>query len=402
MEPIAVGFWGAFFGCAVLALVGSLLAFTRSARRVALMGSLAAFMSAAYALVFLGWVPGATGDILQRLQSATALASAAVLAVLLFLLLGTFSDPQSFRRSRLGIAAAALAAFAASCAVPAADALRLAISLAFLTAAGALVASAASARRGERAGWMTLVALPCVCVGMAVLDWHAFHPDRTPWPWHALAAVTGIAYLFCIAVAMWTRYSYLIEVSKVMTHGPNFDPVTSMTAYEAGNPLPELKGRAADGRTIGIIAVSISNLKLLEELHGRAAYNHALFVCATRLRRTAPPEAELGRLREDGFFLFFRRDPDPERLVETARQLLQRLARPVKLGTSREIQQLEESGAAWQASLGIGVLIESGPVDIEVSLAGARAMSRTAWGFASRMAWYDEVSSEIAELPALG
>jgi len=41
-------------------------------------------------------------------------------------------------------------------------------------------------------------------------------------------------------------------------------------------------------------------------------------------------------------------------------------------------------------------------VDIDVALAGARAMSRTAWGFPSRMAWYDEASSEIAELPATG
>jgi hypothetical protein len=34
-----------------------------------------------------------------------------------------------------------------------------------------------------------------------------------------------------------------------------------------------------------------------------------------------------------------------------------------------------------------------------VAVAGARAMSRTAWSYASRVAWYDEDSRQIAELP---
>jgi hypothetical protein len=50
--------------------------------------------------------------------------------------------------------------------------------------------------------------------------------------------------------------------------------------------------------------------------------------------------------------------------------------------------------------VGIGVLMESTSAPLEVSAAGARAMSRTAWSYPSRMAWFDEAAGTIAELPA--
>jgi hypothetical protein len=40
MDPLAIGFWGAFFGSVALMLAGSLAAFARSLPRVALMASL--------------------------------------------------------------------------------------------------------------------------------------------------------------------------------------------------------------------------------------------------------------------------------------------------------------------------------------------------------------------------
>ena len=51
-----------------------------------------------------------------------------------------------------------------------------------------------------------------------------------------------------------------------------------------------------------------ANLYALEQLHGRAAFNHALFVCAGRLRRVVPQNVEMGRLGEDGFLPFIRRE----------------------------------------------------------------------------------------------
>jgi GGDEF domain-containing protein len=399
MESVAVGFWGAFFGCAAVAFAAALLAFTRSARRVALVGSLAAALSATYALVFLGWLPVESREILQRLQALTAIASGAGLAVALFLLLGTFRKPESVTRASWVIATLAVIAFALAWLIPAPGALGLAIAVVAAITVVALVAAAASARSGESAGWLTLAALLCTCVATAVLDWYAFQPQRIPWQLHAISAVCGIVYLLCIAVAMWTRYAYLIEVSKVMTEGPNFDPITRMPSYEVGEPMHEL---ASTGQELawGMIAVCVSNMKMLEDLHGRAAYNHALFVCATRLRRMALPGAELARLREDGFLLLFRHAADPHQLIGHARQLMQRLSRPVVLGTSRDIQHLEESDAVWSATVGIGVLMEAANAQLEVSAAGARAVSRTALSYPSRMAWFDEAAGEIAELPA--
>lgn len=401
MELEAVGFWGAYFGSTALALVAALLAFTRSARRIAFSGALAAVMSAFYTLVFLGWIPVADRETLERLQALTAVASAAVLAILLFMMLGTFQRPGALARARRLAAVFTLVAFVLAWMVPANDALLFGIAVAFAMAVAALMASVASMRRGERTGRLTLAALAFVCTGMSILDWHAFHPDSTPWPLHAISAVAGMAYLLCIAVAIGTRYAYLIEVSKVMTRGPNFDPVTSMPSYAAGQRIGEpLTG--ADGKMCGIIVVSISNLKMLEELHGRSAYNHALFVCASRLRSMDLPGIEFARLREDAFLLFARHPRDAEQMVRFARRVLQRLSRRVVLGTSAAITELEGSRAVWEANVGIGVLVEPLGEDPAVTVAGARAMSRTAWSYASRIAWYDEAAGAMAEVPAMG
>ena len=76
-----------------------------------------------------------------------------------------------------------------------------------------------------------------------------------------------------------------------------------------------------------------------------------------------------------------------------------RLARPVRLGTSHEMQRIEEEGALWEAALGIGVIVEQGAVNLEIAIAGARSMARTAWSFASGIAWYEDASGSVAELP---
>src|SRR5262245_58836798 len=57
MDPIAAGFWGAFFGTAALMLALSLAAFVRSQKRVALLAGLAALISAGFAAAYLGWMP---------------------------------------------------------------------------------------------------------------------------------------------------------------------------------------------------------------------------------------------------------------------------------------------------------------------------------------------------------
>jgi GGDEF domain-containing protein len=148
---------------------------------------------------------------------------------------------------------------------------------------------------------------------------------------------------------------------------------------------------------IGVIVVSIGNLYTLENLHGRSALNHALFVCAGRLRSCVPNDVEMGRLAEDGFLLLVR-GSSPDRLVELCRLLARRLSRPVVLSTSPA--DIENGRAPWVAQVGVGLLATTAQVRPSAAVAMARAMSRTAWSYRSRVAWHDEASGNIAELPA--
>ena len=399
MDVIAAGFWGAFFGAAALALAGALLAFTHAARRVALTGSSSVIVASAYALLFLGWVPHVRLEVLERMQALTAIASAAVLALLLFMLLDTFRKPESVARARRIVLTLAVLAGVAAWFTPARDALEIGIGASFTMAAAAIVASVSSARHGEQAGWLALAALLFMSVALAGLDHHALYPERSTWPLHAASAVSGIAFLACISMAMWSRYSYLIEVGAVMTQGPGFDPITRMPAYDPGRSSASEVFPGFDRRPCAIIVISIPNMHMLEELHGRAAFNHALFVCASRLRRLALPGVEYALL-PDGFVLVCPHPSEVQRLVQHVRLLAQRLSRPVLLGTTRDIAALEASGRIWEAQPGLGLTLEPGKVRLELAIAGARAMSRTAWSYASRMAWYDEAAQQIAELPA--
>jgi len=46
------------------------------------------------------------------------------------------------------------------------------------------------------------------------------------------------------------------------------------------------------------------------------------------------------------------------------------------------------------------VLATTAQVRPSAAVKMARAMARTAWSYASRVAWHDQASGEIAELPA--
>ncbi|MBA2673979.1 hypothetical protein [Ramlibacter sp.] len=91
---------------------------------------------------------------------------------------------------------------------------------------------------------------------------------------------------------------------------------------------------------------------------------------------------------------------DLQRLVHLARQVHERLVRPVSLSTSRKVADLDTGGTAWVAEAGVGVLAASTRVRPSQAVATARDMARTAWTYPSRLAWYDQAAGEIAELPA--
>jgi GGDEF domain-containing protein len=149
---------------------------------------------------------------------------------------------------------------------------------------------------------------------------------------------------------------------------------------------------------VGVAVISIGNLYTLEKLHGRAALNHALFVCASRLRRCVPADVEMGRLGDDGFLLLVRATTDTQRLVQMGRLVAERLSRPVKLSTSAA--DLEDGQAHWVAQVGVGILATTAQVKPSAAVAMAGAMSRTAWSYATRVAWHDQAAGQIAELPA--
>ena len=399
MHTVAVAFWGAFFGTVSLLLVVALIAFSRSARRVAATGSFSALLSGLYVLVFLGWVPVGDPDVLLRLQAHMAAVCAAVLGLFLLWTVGELRDRRRAAHANIAMAALLATVLVAGWALSAEGALVLSTAMASFIVAICLAASLGSALRGAQFGWAAVGGLLCMSVTIAGLTRHAFEPEQVDWSLHVATAIAAIGYVTTIAGALWLRYSFLIALRDAMKHGPAFDPVTRLRSRVETDAMVGDAFLQAGERSLGVLVVSIANLMALEQLHGRSAYNHALFICASRLRRLVPPGAELGRLGEDAFLILLRNAGGGRHMASLAHLLAVRLARPVSLGTSRDMAALEDRRTEWVADIGVGVLVTMPDMRPPVAVAGARAMSRTAWSYASRVAWYDEVSRQITELP---
>ena len=402
MDPLAVAFWGAFFGTVALMLAASLAAFVRSLQRVALTAALSAVISALFAVAYLGWLPVGDAGAEARLLAHVAAICAAVLGMMLLAMLGLMRTSAVRRRFRLRMGAATVAVIAVGWLLEPMEALALSSVMAFGVGAFALVICVRSALRGDRLAWMAVSGVGFMLVALSGLSWIALYRDGAPLLAHAVSAVSGMAYLATMATALWTRYSYLIELREIMAQGPAYDPVTRMRSHaETGQMVGAAFFRhEGEAKPVGVIVVSIGNLYTLENLHGRAAVNHALFVCASRLRRCVPVNVAMGRLSDDGFLLLMRNPGHQGALEQLARQVAARLTRPVGLGTSREPGHLDTEGLQWVADLGVGVLQAQPQVRPASAISLTRAMSRTAWSYASRIAWFDQAAGQIAELPA--
>jgi GGDEF domain-containing protein len=403
MDALAIGFWGAFFGSVALMLAGSLAAFARSLQRVALTAALSALVSALFVVAYLGWLPIADPAAETRLLAHIAVLVAVTLGLMLLAMLGVMRHPATARRIRNGMIALATLVLGAGWTLEAAASLALSSLMAFGVGAAMLVTCVRSARRGDRLAWVAVSGVSCMLVAVTGLGWIALHREGVPWTVHAVTALASMAYLATMAVALWIRYSYLIELREVVAHGPSYDPITRMRTHaETGQMvgLAFFRQHEDVDRAVGVAVVSIGNLYTLENLHGRAALNHALFVCASRLRRCIPADVEVGRLGDDGFLLLVRAPAEAHRLVQLGRLVAVRLSRPVKLSTSAAPADLEEGQAHWVAQVGVGILVTTAQVQPSTAVSMARAMSRTAWSYATRVAWYDRASGRIAELPA--
>jgi GGDEF domain-containing protein len=400
MDKVAAGFWGAFFCTALLMLVLSLAAFRRSHRRVALMAALASAISAAFVVAYLGLLP-LPADAQARLLAHVAVFTAVALALMLMSTMGMLRQTTVGRRGIAGLMGGGALVLLVGWLLDAQQAFALSSAASFAIGTVMLVATTRGAMRGDRAGWTAVTGLFFMLLALAGLTWIAVS-GSTDWPVHALSASAAVAYLCVIATVLWARYSYLLELSEVLAHGPSYDPVTRMRSHsETGQMVGDVFFRRnAEARPIGVIAVCMANLYALENLHGRAAFNHALFVCAGRLRRCTPQNVEMGRLGEDGFLLLVPNTPDVERLGRLAQQIRDRLVRPVSLSTSPDPMRMEGRATNWVAELGIGVLGTSTQVRPSQAVATARAMARTAWSYPSRMAFFDQEAEQIAELAA--
>jgi GGDEF domain-containing protein len=399
MDRVAAGFWGAFFCTATLMLAISLAAWARSQRRVALMAALTSLASATFVIAYLGWLP-IEGPAEARVLAHVAMATAVGLGAMLMSSFGLLRQHAVGRQATGLLLGAGAAVLAIGWFLDAGQALALSSLSAFGVGSVMLVIAARGARRGDRSGWTFVSGIAFMLVALAGLSSIALN-RALPWPVHAISAVAGVAYLVVIASVLWSRYSYLLELSEVMAHGPSYDPVTRMRSHsETGQMIGEVFfNRDAEARPIGVVAICIGNLYALENLHGRAAFNHALFVCAGRLRRCVPQNVEMGRLGEEGFVLLVPNAPDVERLANLARVLRERLSRPVRLSTRRDPAGLDAADTSWVAEVGIGVLNTNTQVRPSQAVSTARAMAQTAWSYSSRLAFFDLEAGQIAELP---
>ncbi len=402
MHAIAIGFWGAFFGTAALLLIGALAAFVQSHHRVALTAALAAGVSALFVVTYLGWLPIADPDHDARLVAHVGIFTAVMLGLMLLLDLGLLRERETRRRILAGMSALAVLLVGVSWLLNPRQAVTYGTMVAFAFTLIALVVGIRSARRGDRIAWFGVIGVSCLLFALAGGIWIVRDRQGVPWQVHAASATAGMAYLIGIGVMMWQRYSYLIELREVLAQGPRYDPITRMQSTGAtGHMIAQAFGRHQQTpvRPLILIGVAIGNLYALEKLHGRASLNHALFVCASRLRRWVPADIEMGRLFDDGFLLISRNARDLDRLVKLGRDVAQRLSRPVVLRTSAGEEA--EGQTAWAAQVGVGLLATTASAQPAAEVAKVRDMSRTAWSFASRVAWHDPASNVIAELPAL-
>ena len=404
MTQFAIGFWGGYFGAAALMLAGSVFAFIRSLRRVAFNAALSAMASAFFVLAFLGALPIADADTLARFLAHVASAVSAILAYLLFSILGLLRQPGLRHRTRQALAALAAAVMLAGWLIAPQQALGLSLAMAYLLGLLALSLSLRSAWRGDRLAWVAVSGVFFMLLALAGLGWIALDRVHVPWPVHAVSAVAGTAYLATMSSALWIRYAYLIELHQVMAYGPSYDPLTRMRSHSGtANMVGAAFKRYRDEPVpLGVIVVSIANLPVLEKLYGPAAMNHALFICAGRLRRVVPAHVEMGRLAGDGFLLLMRNCRDSGLLLQLARTVQARLAKPVVLKTNLESASLGEPQTHWAAEVGVGVQrVSRSDARASAAVAKGRDMSRTAWTYPSRVAWYDERSGEIVDMPEL-
>jgi len=401
MQPFVAALWGAAFGTSGLLLAGAVAAWLASLRRMALLAITGTVLYATFAASYLGLLPGIDAATRLRCEGTVFMVCGVLLGHLVLAMIGHLRVPAVARRWRTMIYGYGVVIVGASGLLPPMAGFALCTAGGFIIGAVALALSLRRAQRGDRLAGVNIVGVVSICISSAALTHIALDPD-SPWWVHAVGAIAGVVYQCVIALVLWLRFSYLIELRRVIAHGPAYDPVTRMRTHSETTQMVGLAffDNANEGSLVGVIAVSIGNLLMLERLHGRAAVHHGLFVSAGRLRRALPGDVETGRLGDDGFLVLVRDVDDVGEIVDIGHELVRRLTRPVALSTSTEPGELESGQARWVAQVGVGIVVADAAHRPSDAIAQARSMSRAAWSFPSCVAWQDD-SGHVAEAPQL-
>ena len=402
MEKLAIGLWGCFFGVVIGLLAGSLFAYARSLRRIALNSAMYALSSALYVAAFLGMLPNGTAQTQTLFLALVTLLVSAVLIYLLFAVLDLTKSRLARQRIIAALCGLLLVALVWGWQLAPKDFLILGTAIAGLLGLIALGIAVKKALSGDRQAWAVAFAICCMLVTLVGLSAIAHAGAQASWSLHAISALAATLYMVVMALVLWSRYAYLVELHKIIAYGPGYDAVTRMRTHaETGQMVgAAFKSFRTKPQPMGIVVLTIANLYALEQLHGVQALNHALFVCAARLRRTVPRQMEMGRLGRDGFVLVMPHCKQSARLIEIAQAVQARLRRSVSLSTTHHAARIETDNTVWVADIGVGVLMVSDPESRgSAAISLGMRMSRTAISYTSRIAWFDHSTGETVELP---
>ena len=402
MNKYVFGFWGAYFGAIVLMLAGAAFALTHNLRLIAGNAALAAVASALFVMAFLGAFPIKDVDNLNRWLAVLTIGVAALLFYFLLSIFGVLRRPKLPLQTKSVLLILSAVVMGAGAVETPQRALALSLTVGGALGLLALVLSFRRALRGDRQAWVVVAGVFCMLLALAGLGLIALDRTQQSWQLHIASAVAATLFIANMTSALWMRYHYLIELRAVMLHGPSHDPVTRMRSHsETGQMVGDaFKSYRDNPVPLGMMVVSINNLLMLRKLYGQAAVNHALFVCAGRLRRTVPAYVEMGRIADDGFLLLVRNCVASAALLELAVAVQACLSRSVVLHTSLDAMTNARHQTRWVAEIGVGVQ-RVWRVDARAAktVAMARGMSRAAWSFPSRVAWYDDDRGEIVGVP---
>jgi GGDEF domain-containing protein len=400
MDPAAVGFWGAYFGVAIVAFLAGAIPLAHGLPRVALLMAAAPVLNGAYVIAALGWFPGGP-DLNLRVQGLVALFNSIALSALMLLMLRTKGWVW---RAWGGTVAVVVVVAAISFALSPRSAMLLGTGYATACTWVALVLLfSPRALRHHRLAWLAVASVASVSVGLIATAWIAAAGPGVAWQAHALAAVVVAAHEICMAFAVWSQFSHLAELKLVRAYGSGYDPVTRMRSVEtAGELINSVFSSGTSSGRIGAIGITVANLYALEKLHGRAEQNQALFVLATRLRNILPPGVQMCRLGADTFLLLLRRASGEAELMQLARRIRGRLTRPVTLGSGENPSEVHLGAHEWTPDFGIGVLAVSQDQNRAGAVNAVRNMSRTALTYPSRIACHSEEQRAAVEASHFG